>query len=83
MNFASVFHLIFSGSQKCEIKAHVMIHASEINPCLFRFTDGSLQDHKFLLHNNFPEGSHLYMDKGYMDKHQNGHWTDRGIFFIF
>lgn len=53
------------GRSKGGIKAHVMIYAAELMPCLVRFTEGSRQDHTFLKHINLPEGSFLVMDKGY------------------
>jgi hypothetical protein len=70
------------GRSKGGIKAHVMIQAAELMPCLVRFTEGSRHDHTFLKHLNLPEGSYLVMDKGYTDYHQYAQWTDRGIFFI-
>lgn len=70
------------GKSKGGIKAHVMIHAAELMPCLLRFTEGSRHDHTFLKHLNLPEGSYLVMDKGYTDYYQYAQWTERGIFFI-
>lgn len=70
------------GRSKGGIKAHVMIHAAELMPCLVRFTEGSRHDHTFLKYLNLPEGSYLVMDKGYTDYHQYAQWTDRGIFFV-
>lgn len=70
------------GRSKGGIKAHVMIHAAELMPCLVRFTEGSRHDHTFLKHLNIPEGSYIVMDKGYTDYLQYAQWTDRGISFI-
>lgn len=70
------------GKSKGGIKAHVMIHATELMPCLVRFTEGSRHDHTFLRHINLPEGSYIVMDKGYTDYLQYSQWTDRGIYFI-
>jgi hypothetical protein len=70
------------GRSKGGIKAHVMIHAAELMPCLVRFTEGSRHDHTFLKHLNVPEGSYIVMDKGYTDYLQYAQWTDRGIYFI-
>jgi hypothetical protein len=70
------------GRSKGGIKAHVMVHAAELMPCLVRFTEGSRHDHTFLKYLNLPEGSYLVMDKGYTDYHQYAQWTDRGIFFV-
>ena len=70
------------GKSKGGIKAHVMIHAAELMPCLLRFTEGIRHDHTFLKHLNLPEGSYLVMDKGYTDYYQYAQWTERGIFFI-
>jgi transposase len=70
------------GKSKGGIKAHVIIHAAELMPCLLRFTEGSRHDHTFLKHLNLPEGSYLVMDKGYTDYYQYAQWTERGIFFI-
>jgi len=70
------------GKSKGGIKAHVMIHAAELMPCLVRFTEGSRHDHTFLRHINLPEGSYIVMDKGYTDYLQDFQWTDRGIYFI-
>lgn len=70
------------GRSKGGIKAHVMIHAAELMPCLVRFTEGSRHDHTFLKHLNVSEGSYIVMDKGYTDYLQYAQWTDRGIYFI-
>ncbi len=70
------------GKSKGGIKGHVMIHATELMPCLIRFTEGSRHDHTFLKYPNLPEGSYLVMDKGYTDYHHYAQWTDRGIFFV-
>jgi len=70
------------GRSKGGIKAHVMIHAAELMPCLVRFTEGSRHDHTFLKHLNVSEGSYIVMDKGYTDYLQIAQWTDRGIYFI-
>jgi hypothetical protein len=70
------------GKSKGGIKAHVMIHAAELMPCLVRFTEGSRNDHTFLKHLNIPDGSYVVMDKGYTDYLQYAQWNDRGIYFI-
>jgi transposase len=70
------------GRSKGGIKAHVMIHAAELMPCLVRFTEGSRHDHTFLKHLNVPEGSYIVMDKGYTDYLQYAQWTNRDIYFI-
>lgn len=70
------------GRSKGGIKAHVMIHAAELMPCLVRLTEGSRHDHTFLKHLNLPEGSYLVMDKGYTDYHQYAQWTGQGVYFI-
>lgn len=70
------------GRSKGGIKAHVMIHAAELMPCLVRFTEGSRHDHTFLKHLNIAEGSYIVMDKGYTDYFQYAQWTLRGIYFI-
>lgn len=70
------------GRSKGGIKAHVMIQAAELMPCLVRFTEGSRHDHTFLKHLNLAEGSYIVMDKGYTDYLQYAQWTDRGIYFI-
>lgn len=70
------------GRSKGGIKAHVMIQAAELMPCLVRFTEGSRHDHTFLKHLNIAEGSYIVMDKGYTDYFQYAQWTHRGIYFI-
>ena len=70
------------GKSKGGIKAHVMIHAAELMPCLVRWTKGSQHDHTFLQHLQLPEGSYLVMDKGYTDYLQYAQWTQQGIFYI-
>jgi transposase len=70
------------GKSKGGIKAHVMIHASELMPCLVRITKGSQHDHTFLKHLNLSEGSYVVMDKGYTDYLQFAQWTGQGIFYI-
>lgn len=70
------------GKSKGGIKAHVMIHAAELMPCLVRFTEGVRHDSTFLKHLNVPEGSYIVMDKGYTDYLQYAQWNDRGIYFI-
>lgn len=70
------------GKSKGGIKAHVMIHAAELMPCLVRLTKGSQHDHTFLKHLQLPEGSYLVMDKGYTDYLQYAQWTQQGIFYI-
>jgi hypothetical protein len=70
------------GKSKGGIKAHVMIHAAELMPCLVRLTKGSQHDHTFLKHLQLPEGSYVVMDKGYTDYHQYANWNNQGIFYI-
>lgn len=70
------------GKSKGGIKAHVMIHAAELMPCLIRFTEGVRYDSTFLKHLNVAEGSYIVMDKGYTDYLQYAQWSDRGIYFI-
>ena len=70
------------GKSKGGIKAHVMIHAAELMPCLVRFTEGVRHDSTFLKHLNVAEGSYIVMDKGYTDYIQYAQWSDRGIYFI-
>ena len=70
------------GKSKGGIKAHVMIHAAELMPCLVRFTEGVRHDSTFLKHLNVAEGSYIVMDKGYTDYLQYAQWSDRGIYFI-
>lgn len=70
------------GKSKGGIKAHVMIHAAELMPCLVRLTKGSQHDHTFLKHLQLPEGSYVVMDKGYTDYLQYAQWTQQGVFYI-
>lgn len=70
------------GKSKGGIKAHVMVHAAELMPCLVRLTKGSQHDHTFLKHINLPAGSYVVMDKGYTDYIQYAQWTQQGIFYI-
>jgi hypothetical protein len=70
------------GKSKGGIKAHVMIHAEELMPCMIRFTEGVRHDSTFLKHLNVAEGSYIVMDKGYTDYLQYAQWSDRGIYFI-
>lgn len=70
------------GKSKGGIKAHVMVHASELMPCLVRLTKGSQHDHTFLKHLNLSKGSYVVMDKGYTDYLQYAQWTEQGIFYI-
>jgi len=57
---------------KVGIKAHVMIHTTELMPCLVRFTEGVRYDHTFLKHLNLHEGSYIVMDNGYICSIHNG-----------
>lgn len=70
------------GRSKGGIKAHVLIHAAELMPCLVRFTEGSRHDHTFLKHLHLTEGSFLVIDKVYTDYHQYAQWNECSIFFI-
>ncbi|UII25900.1 IS4 family transposase [Fulvivirga maritima] len=70
------------GKSKGGIKAHVMIHAAELMPCLVRLTKGSQHDHTFLKQLQLPEGSYVVMDKGYIDYRQYAQWSHQGIFYI-
>ncbi len=70
------------GKSKGGIKAHVMLHAAELMPCLVRFTEGVRHDSTFLKHLNVAEGSYIVMDKGYTDYLQYAQWSDLGIYFI-
>lgn len=70
------------GKSKGGIKAHVMVHAAELMPCLLRLTKGSRHDQTFLKHLNLPEGSFVVMDKGYTDYLQYNQWTEQGVFYI-
>lgn len=70
------------GKRKGGIKAHVMVHAAELMPCLVRLTKGSQHDHTFLKHLHLPEGSYVVMDKGYTDYLQYAQWTTQGVFYI-
>lgn len=70
------------GRSKGGIKAHVMVHAAELMPCLVRLTKGSQHDHTFLAYLQLPAGSYVTMDKGYTDYLQYATWTQQGIFYI-
>jgi len=70
------------GKSKGGIKAHVMIHAAELMPCLVRLTKGSQHDHTFLKHLQLAEGSYVVMDKGYTDYLQYAQWTQQGVYYI-
>jgi hypothetical protein len=70
------------GKSKGGIKAHVMVHAAELMPCLVRLTQGSRHDQTFLKHLQLPEGSFVVLDKGYTDYLQYSQWTDQGVFYI-
>lgn len=70
------------GKSKGGIKAHVLIHAAELMPCLVRLTKGSQHDHTFLKYLQLPEGSYVVMDKGYTDYLQYAHWAKQGVFYI-
>lgn len=70
------------GKSKGGIKAHVMINAAELTPCLVRFTEGVRHDSTFLKHLIVAEGTYIVMDKGYTDYLQYAQWSDRGIYFI-
>lgn len=70
------------GRSKGGIKAHVMVHAAELMPCLVRYTEGSRHDHTFLKHLSLPEGSYVVMDKGYTDHRQYAEWTRDRIFYV-
>ena len=70
------------GKSKGGIKAHVMIPAADLMPCLVRFTEGVRHDSTFLKHLNVAEGSYIVMDRGYTDYLQYAQWSDRGIYFI-
>lgn len=63
---------IKEGKSKGGIKAQVRIHATELLPCLVRFTEGVRHDHTFLKYLNVPECSYIVMDKGYADYLQYG-----------
>ena len=54
------------GNSKGGIKAHVMIHATELMPCLVRLT----------------EGPYIVMAKGYTDYLQYSQCTDRGFILL-
>lgn len=70
------------GKSKGGIKAHVMIPALELMPCLIRFTKGSSHDHTFLKHLNLSAGSYVVMDKGYTDYLQYAQWTQQDVYYI-
>jgi len=70
------------GKSKGGIKAHVMVHAAELMPCLVRLTKGSQNDQTFLKHLQLAEGSYLVMDKGYTDYLQYAQWTGQGVYYI-
>lgn len=70
------------GKSKGGIKAHIMIHAAELMPCLVRLTKGSQNDQTFLKHLHLSEGSYIVMDKGYTDYLQYAQWTGQGVFYI-
>lgn len=70
------------GRSKGGIKAHVMIHAAELMPCLVRLTKGSQHDQTFLKQLQLPEGSFIVMDKGYTDYLRYNQWTEQGVFYI-
>lgn len=70
------------GRSKGGIKAHVMVHAAELMPCLVRLTKGSQHDHTFLNHLQLSEGSYVVMDKGYTDYLQYAQWTSQGVNYI-
>jgi len=70
------------GRSKGGIKAHVMVNATELMPCLIRLTKGSQNDQTFLAHLQLPQGSYVTMDKGYTDYLQYATWTQQGIYYI-
>lgn len=70
------------GRSKGGIKAHTLIQAVELMPCLVRFTAATTHDHTFLQHLNLPEGSYIVMDKGYVDYNQYQLWSNTGVHYI-
>jgi len=58
------------GRNKGVVKAHVMIHATELMPMPAHVNLG------------LPEGSYVDMDKGYTDYYEYAAWSQQQIYYI-
>ena len=68
------------GRKKGEIKAHTIIRASENIPCLVRYSEAALHDHKYIKEvENLPVGSVITFDKAYVDYAQYERFSTTGI----
>ena len=67
---------------KGAVKLHLLLDHEGYLPTFAYITDGKVHDVKIAQRLDFPAGSILVIDRGYVDYGLFGRWTERGVYFV-
>lgn len=79
---ASLFDWARFRQTKGAVKLHLLLDHDGYLPVFAHVTDGKVHEVKIAQAMNFPSGSIVVLDKGYVDYGLFGKWTRHGVFFV-
>lgn len=79
---ASLFDWARFRQTKGAVKLHLLLDHDGYLPVFAHITDGKVHEVKVAQAMNFPPGSIVAMDRGYIDYELFGRWTQNGVFFV-
>jgi hypothetical protein len=79
---ASMFDWAHWRHAKGAIKLHLLLDHDGYLPVFGHVTDGKTGDVKVAQSLNFPKGSIVALDRGYVDYHLFTRWTREGVYFV-
>lgn len=79
---ASMFDWAHWRHAKGAIKIHLVLDHDGYLPVFGHITDGKTADVKVAQNLDFPKGSIVALDRGYIDYHLFTHWTRNGVYFV-
>lgn len=79
---ASMFDWAHFRQTKGAVKLHLLLDHDGYLPVFGHVTDGKTGDVKVAQSLDFPKGSIVVMDRGYIDYHLFTRWTRQGVYFV-
>ena len=78
----SMFNWATFRQTKGAVKLHLLLDHDGYLPVYAHLTEGNVHEMVVAKRLNFPKGSVVVMDRGYIDYRQFARWTKAGIFFV-
>jgi Domain of unknown function (DUF4372)/Transposase DDE domain len=78
----SMFNWATFRQTKGAVKLHLLLDHDGYLPVYAHLTEGNVHEMMVAKSLNFPKGSVVVVDRGYIDYHQFARWTKAGIFFV-